>query len=312
MALCLLLSCVVSRAQSNSPVSFSKVANLPYPLVYHAYTHDDESIYAINGLISGNVYSTGLLKYNPAANGQWTVLTNKLTPKIRAVAAYVPATHKIYIMGGQLRNKLGLFNGIEAVDVITGEVESLNVVNPMPATDGGIAVWNNKIYLFGGNESQDGGSAATGKFYEFDPVLKKFNQLPNMPQNLITSGAAVNGAIYVFGGYDQNNNVMRDIYTYNISTNTWKEAGKLPQRVIATATAAWQGKVFLTGSFPDQKFFGYYDTVNQTFTKLKADLNGRRYAGAGIIGSKLYIYGGTLSQTFKGLTSVQVTDVSGL
>jgi N-acetylneuraminic acid mutarotase len=316
--LALSTSCFLSSAQQTlaptkgSTITFSKGTELPYPLVYQAYTHDERYVYAVNGLISGNVYSTQLLKYDVAANTKWSVVTDQLTPKIRGVAAYVPSTGKIYIMGGRLRDRLGLFNGVEVVDVHTGAVTILKVANPMPAVDCGVAVYENKIYLFGGSEGQSGEIIATNKVYEFDTTTETFKRLANLPQSIITAGAVVNGALYTFGGYDRYTNyfITTNIYAYNIAGNTWKTVAKLPQKLLATAVIAWGNKIYLAGSFPDQKFFGYFDTATHVFIKIKSNITGRRYAGAGIIGGKLCVYGGTLNESFPGLTSVQVADLS--
>src|SRR5438094_736852 len=80
---------------------------------------------------------------------KWKVLTNKLNAKINAVAAYIPATRKIYVMGGSLADKRGFYYGVETVDAETGEVNKLNIKNPLGGINCGIAVWNNKIYVMG-------------------------------------------------------------------------------------------------------------------------------------------------------------------
>jgi hypothetical protein len=115
---------------------FQDAADLPEPLIFHAYATDGAAVYCVNGQSTASrTLSTQVLKYDPATNAS-TVLVEGLEPKISAVAEYVPATGKLYVLGGKdPRDPAApFFTGVEAVDVKTGKLEKLALTNPRPAS----------------------------------------------------------------------------------------------------------------------------------------------------------------------------------
>jgi N-acetylneuraminic acid mutarotase len=292
---------------------FSKLADMPDGLIFAGSVSDGENIYCINGIrpYTAQFPSTGVLRYEPKTD-QWSVLTNKLTPKIQTMVAYVPSMCKIYVMGGTIvgARTNSLFRGIETVDVNTGEVERLKITNPLATTYGGAAVWNNNIYLFGGSRLNGMGVSS---FYKFDTSTQQFTELADMPEYVQTTGAIVNGVLYTFGGFNpvQHYNSTQ-ISAYNIKTNTWTKAGTLPETLSANAIATYGKLIFIVGNYSDLRFLGYYDTETQQFTKLNSNMLGRRHAGAGIASNQLIIFGGNTTTTGMALNSTQGVDISSI
>jgi N-acetylneuraminic acid mutarotase len=287
-------------------LNFTDHANVPIRLRYTAYASDGQYLYLANGINYGGQSSKEMMRYNPADN-TWVEMTRELAPKAKSSAAYVPALGKVFIFGGTQPNGLGSFYRAEAVDINTGKVELLKISNPIPENNLGLAVWNNKIYLYGGSEEGYG----SNKVYEFDPVTLAFKHLANMPLSGEVQGTVVNGVLYTFGGFDNVHKLPgKDIYAYNIATNKWTPAGKLPENVSATTASAWGNYVFLTGNYVNPKFIGYYDTRTMQFTKIESNMKERRYAGSAAIGNRLFIFGGTATIIDPGMASVQSADMS--
>jgi len=313
ITLLLISSAFISKAQSNTatPVSaatltFSDYAPLPQRIIYSSYAADGQYLYSLNGLLFNKRVSPAALRYNPV-NNQWQQITDRLMPKLNAASIYVPSVHKIYIMGGTKAYSTGLFYQIETVDTQTGQVAILKTENPNPQINCAMAVWNNKIYLFGGSAS----GYASSRLYEFDVATEKFKRLKDMPYNAQTSGTVVNGILYTFGGHNPYNNFMfNDIYAYDIAANSWKHAGKLPSQVSATSIAQLGKYIYVTGSYGDPDFFGCFNTENNKFTKLKTNMEGRRFASSGVIGSKLFVYGGSSTIIDPGVIKVQGADLT--
>lgn len=158
----------VSVQSSSFKLDFKNVAKLPYPLSYHAITTDREAVYVIGGTSQWNILKQAL-KYSPATNS-WSLLSNKILPTFQSSAGYIESTGKIYVIGGMTSVKNHtIFEKVETIDVKTGEVKILPVKNPMPATYAGSAVWNNKMYIFGGSTSMNSSwrGPATNHVYEF-------------------------------------------------------------------------------------------------------------------------------------------------
>ncbi|WP_158827017.1 Kelch repeat-containing protein [Mucilaginibacter lacusdianchii] len=287
---------------------FDNYANLPQRVLYSAYANDGQNLYSLSGQLYNKRVSTQVMRFNPDAN-TWQVLSDKLTPKIQSTAVYVPSVHKIYVMGGLKAYGTGLFYEVETVDTETGEAKVLKVSHPDPGLNGGMAVWNNKVYWFGGSSRAYGSS----RLYEFDVITEKFKRLADMPRSAETSGTVVNGVLYTFGGYNPFNRfVYREIYAYDIAKNSWKQVGKLPEQVSATSVTQSGNYIFLTGSYGKPEFAGYFDTSNNAFVKLKTNMVGRRYGSSAVINNKLFVYAGTSTIIDPGQVSVQGASIQPL
>lgn len=310
-ALCCLIS-GIAAAQSNpqTKLEFKTLHNMPYRLVWPATVTDGRFIYAINGYVpAGGGYSANALKYDPQTD-QWSTFSRNAGYKAQVAAAYVNG--QTFLFGGKEFSGHRIFQGVQRMDMQTGESTILKITNPIAATYASAATSDGKIYLFGGTRDA---KHTISSLYQFDPQTQQFTQLANMPESLQTAGTIVNGVLYTFGGYDEFlHRVSQSINAYDIKTNTWHKVGKFPQSVSANCIAVSGNLIFVVGNYDDETFLGYFDTNTQKFTQLKSNMEGRRAAGAAIIDNKLYVFGGTskFHSEIGGMNSVQVADISTL
>lgn len=103
---------------------------------------------------------------------------------------------------------------MEVINLTTGVV-TLVADNPNPAKSGGVSVWNNEIYSFGG---RIGSSTYTNRMFKYNAVNNTWFELMQMPVSLETKGEIVSGKLYVFGGF--NGLISNRIDIYDIATNT--------------------------------------------------------------------------------------------
>lgn len=292
-------------------LEFKKGQSLPFPLSYQACTDDGQFAYTFGGS-SNNKICTQALKYDPRTNS-WSLLASQLKPRIQATASYIPSKGKIYIIGGISSLSNFIYTDIiESIDVKTGIVEVLKVKNPAPKAYSGAAVWNDKIYIFGGGTGINSitNSSSEQSFYEFDPATEKFEKLPDLPEKEQTSGAVVDGIIYVFGGYTpETNRTNRNLYTYNIKLKTWKLIGLLPSAVSANGIAVCDKLIFITGGYNNENFTGYLNTETQSFIQVKSNIIGRKHSGAVVLYDHLMVIGGATFGQMPDLNSVQVADL---
>ena len=292
-------------------IKFINGAILPYPIAYSNCVTDGRYLYSVAGY-RGLGLGSQVLRYDAGSN-QWRLLANLKSEIIQTGAAYVPATNKIYVMGGVAGayKDATVNRHILSVDLKTGAVEQLNVENPMPSIKTALVEWDNKIYLFGGSRDA---KRTTNEMYCFDPQTQKFTRLANVPDYLETSAAVVNGVIYTFGGYDNFTKRQSDvIYAYDIKNNKWSKAGKLPETVSEDNVAVRGNEVFVVGSHDNEDFIGKFDTRTNQFTRLKSNLERRKSAGVGMIYDRLVVFGGTTR--FQGpsrLFTLQTTQVADL
>src|SRR5205085_6265268 len=63
-----------------------------------------------------------------------------------------------------------------------------------------------------------------------------------------TMGVAVEGQLFVFGGYvSTGNDASTSVFVYNPASNTWSERAPMPVGRAAAAIASIAGKVYLVG-----------------------------------------------------------------
>lgn len=313
-ALLLITAVAKTNAQTQTDtasISFKSTANLPTPLTFTTPVTDGSYIYAVGGYQGRGGFSNEVLKYDPQVN-QWSVFADMGGNRMQTAAAYVPAMNKIYVFGGisgQFRASQ-IFQSVQTIDVKTGKVDNLHIMNPEATTYGAAVEWNNKVYLFGGSRDKNRTSNAV---YEFDPQTEKFTQLAAMPESLQAAGAVVNGVIYTIGGYDA---LMKhqswNVNAYDIKTNTWKTVCKLPQFMSANSVAACGDRIFVTGTYDDESLIGYYDTNTNKFVKLKSNMEPRRATASMVFNNYLFVFGGTTRFKAANVSTLQTAEVANL
>lgn len=332
-----LLSCTNPPNISSDPISAyklkftrtGKLERMKKGLYGMGYTTDGKYIYAVNGSSMGILIGTGILRrddgpyepklrsniiitkdiarYDPSID-KWSVNPIRLKPKTFCSAEYVDG--EIYIFNGYdliyYDNRLNRVanKNLEVFDIFTGNISHLGT-NPFPVWYSGSAVWNNKIYVFGGSYN-DGGFS--NKLLVYDTYKDEWTRLANIPEGKTTRGEIVNGILYIFGGY--NGIASQDILTYDISINEWKHIGFMPKTMSANAIAKNGDFIWLIGDYYNLSQVSVFNTKTHDFHFIKSNMYGRRHAGAEIIGNKLYVFGGNRESSGSFLSSIQVTDIT--
>ncbi len=279
---------------------FTSLADMNYAKYGAGYTFDGNYIYSICGGLGELPWiSTSVERFN-LGNNSWTEFVTDLIPRRYCSAEYVASQKKIYIFNGDTYTNTSYTDTVEIVDVQTGDL-SYSATNPYPVENGGSAVWHDKVYLFGGSNS----NGFSNRLYEFDPLTSNWTRLPDMPEAKQTNGEIINGVLYVFGGYS--GSVSKRIDAYNIQNSTWSYLGDMPVGISAHATTKSGENIFIVGSYDDIKFLAVYKTETNNFTQLSSNMIGRRHAGASVVRDNLYIFGGNQPSTV--LKSLEYSDI---
>ena len=158
-------------------------------------------------LNSGEVYDIGSLSWS-------SIAPNNHTAGIEEVTG-VAVDGKFYVFGES-------FNEVydPAIDTWTTLAS-----NPAGTSVTVPAVYDGKIYLFGGHGPDGpGGATVHSNVVEvYDPVSDTWQSEANMPKTLGGPAVAVyNDSAYVIGGFDMNANKMNmEVMVYNFASNTW-------------------------------------------------------------------------------------------
>lgn len=126
---------------------------------------------------------------------------------------------------------------------------------PTPTSGHASAVYNNKIYIFGGSSPDDYNpeyplepvSTAFTGVYEYDPESNQWSQKKAMPIGLYDLTAhTVDDKIYIFGGYGDGG-FINSVMEYDPTTNNWAQKASMPTYRYTFMSEAVNGKVFIIG-----------------------------------------------------------------
>jgi len=140
----------------------------------------------------------------------------------------------------------------------------------------------------------------------FNPITSSWSGLSPMNlENYTSCAAAINGKIYVIGGYNPPFIGISDNQIYDISTDTWTEGSPMPTAAGDYAIGVYHDSlIYCIGGLDDNAFTDYdlvqiYDPGTDTWTTgTSVPLSGFGWQG-GIVGNKIVVCGG--AQFFTGL-----------
>ena len=243
-----------------------------------------------------------------------------------ANAEFVTTTdgnHHVYVFGGtfgedneynyvQLAEKYSFGGGSSQDFIPVPYVEDINASSGyeigLAATHyGGSAVWDNKIYLFGGSNS-DGFSDLV---WRFDPNNENFTFVTHMPMAMNTSGEIVDGVLYVLGGY--NGDAQSGIHAYDLETGEWSFVGDMGIGVSAHSTATNGEIITVTGGYTSDiiEFTGAFHIESGEFHVYDNNMAGRRHSTSEFYNGELVVIGGSQpsgyndNESYTVLSSVQ-------
>nr|WP_315026329.1 kelch repeat-containing protein [uncultured Chryseobacterium sp.] len=260
----------------------------------------NNNIYVSNGYQEKSSDAKYIEKYNISDNS-WSILNSTLlTKKFANSETY---DNKIYIFNGWGNSHL------EIVDLTINTITK-GAVNRSYTGNAGSALYNGKIYVFGGSGLNGAKTTVfSNKFQEYDIASNTWNPLPNMPTARETKGKIVNDKLYVIGGF--NGTPSRLINIYDLKTKLWTNQYTMPSGISGHSLAVSGNKIFIVGGVNNQSFLAYFDTTTHTFHQLSSNMIPRRHAAAEVYNNKLYVIGGsTTSLTSSAIKSIQVADIS--
>jgi N-acetylneuraminic acid mutarotase len=187
-----------------------------------------------------------------------------------------------------------------------GEESSANAGNPAALVLGramSIEAWVEGYETVCGREQVvaakwrlDGsGFTTTSRWQAMDPGVSAWQYRPNMPGNkLITNAVAVNGKLYLIGGYD-NSNYTNTVWEYDPDQDTWATKTNMPTARYGPYCGAVNGKIYViggyTGTYSDvvEEYDPSTDTWATGFTAMPTP---RYMLSGGVINGKIYVCGG--------------------
>ena len=189
-------------------------------------------------------------------------------------------------------------------------------------------VVNNKLYSFGGFDSQKTVFTPTKRAYKYDPVTNKWTSIADLPHTpngsgfggVTHAGITNDGTdIYFSGGYTSNSSGtgqtfgVQQVWKYNVAANTYSKLPDLPIRIAAGQLEYLNGKLHHiagTNAARTQDLGNHYvldlDNLAAGWKTLAPLPNPRQHAGSAVFEGKIYYFGGQRGHDSQLVTSKDV------
>ncbi len=205
------------------------LTSMPTPRGWIQGAYWNGYIYTFGGLSNTSTYLNVNEIYDIAGNS-WS--TGTVLPEARLAHGTVVWNGNIYVIGG--RNTGGnQTNTVYRYD-IGGDSWTTATALPVTYDMGGCTIWDNVIYICGGI---DNGNAHTnvyaGTIDTGNPDNITWATLDALPTpNSINGATALQGKIYMLGGFLNLATVTNDFWQYEPGTGTWTQLADYPYPIV--------------------------------------------------------------------------------
>ncbi len=223
-------------------------------------------------------------------------------PVARSSMASQAYESSIYIIGGETPS--GVTGSTLRIQVGQKQWQKL-IDKPTPVADAQAALVGERIYVPGGRLAS--GQPSRG-LEVYDLRLGRWETLASLPVAL--SGyalAAVDGRLYLFGGWD-GQQIVNTVYSYDPESDTWQAGTPMSSRRAFAAAVALEGRILLVGGTDGarpldtvQMYYPQRDQAGDNPWEDHSPLPEPRSAvGAAAIGGQVYVFGGESTTSPEG------------
>lgn len=230
--------------------------------------------------------------------------------------------NSIYVFGGIDQN-INWYSSVEAYDITTNTwIEKAKLTIPSGFFSTGEI--HGKIYVVGGAYQGPTTGEGLNSNLEYDPEQDNWLSKENCPSKTGQMASCVlNDKLYVFGGYifpDYTpNELIRKVYTYKVSSDSWDSAASMPNTHIEGDAIALNGKIYVIGgiwAYLQEDHIGgkldMYDPATDTWTQLADMLVPVSRHVSISYNNKIYVFGGETEDyiwgTYGGSNLIQEYD----
>jgi len=219
--------------------------------------------------------------------GTWQTVAPVNTARSRPGLAYLAATGKFYLAGGEATGS-DRDNPIEEYDPVANTwSDRTNLLTGVSNT--GAAGVGNYVYVPGGYN----GTGGIDDMQRFDPVANIVTTMASLPAaNYAHAVTTLNGKIYVLGG-SLAGTAGTTNYIYDIRSDTWSTGAALPTAVNYPAAASDGTYVYVFGgTTSDLATVQRYNPRTDSWDTMADMSAGRGGLGAFFDGANLWVVGG--------------------
>jgi Kelch motif len=188
-----------------------------------------------------------------------------------------------------------------------GRKVAWRVETPLPSVrdEARAVAVGDSIFIAGGISAPTSAVATSvATFERYDVVARRYERLPDLPLALDHAGiAAVDGAVYVFGGTRTEGPAVRAAnraFRYVIAARRWEELPRMRHPRGAHGFAVVGRTIYAIGGRVDRVYGGRpsvatveaFDTQTQQWTETARVADARDHAGATAFDDQIYVVGG--------------------
>lgn len=257
---------ILSSFESYDPITgvWSNLQAMPGPKAWEkAATAPDGTIYLFGGSTDSSP-STDVWAYNPVSK-TWNTSLPKMPVAERDTVAVTGRNGIIYLFGG--------YSNYNVAQAFNPRTKTWQLKAPMPtgrwAAAGALGP-DGKIYIVGGGAPGEPDYGVYNTLEVYDPVTDTWATKSSMPtaRNYLAAAFGRDGKLYAIGGEvygaGRTGIIYNVIEAYDPSTDTWENAGNLPQELSAlSAVTDNQGNIHVLGGY---NLYESFNTQYKLFT----------------------------------------------
>ena len=246
--------------------TWTRIADMPEPFTHASGTFDGRSIWFVGGYVGNHPGggTTRVWKYDTVAN-KWS--RGPDLPVARGAGASAMVGRTIYFFGGMNQSRTADTTDHFALNLDNQGAGWVRKASLLKARNHvSAAALDGKVYVIGGQRSQEQGQVAYNNVERYDPATNRWTPVANLPavRSHTTGGTfTMDGRIIVVGGESKFVTTHREIFAYEPTANKWSLLGLLPAQRSTTVAGVIDGKIVVaTGNNPNPTVNTWIGTVS--------------------------------------------------
>lgn len=287
-------------AATATRLTWSTVGRLPLAREEGASASLDGKLYVFGGFYNKHFDATTQVDRFDPKTSKWTRLADMPFPLTHA--ATIVTSYRVWLFGGYIGTDPGPSTAAVLVYNTRTNKWTRGPDMPTPRGAGAAALAGETVYIFGGrNKSR---TADVKDAYAYNLNTAEYTPIARMPvpRNHL-SGASVDGQVYAIGGQKNEAALSQNldvVHRYNPKRNRWYEAPAMPgvQSHTVSSTLVFNKKIITVGGESEHNVATrntwVFDPYANAWSSLTALPVVRRAPQAAMIGSKIYLAGGSV------------------
>ena len=228
--------------------SWTSVSSLNEARHRHSMTYDNfNNVYVFGGSaimdLTTNTLDT-VEKYD-ANTDSWDYVTSMLSPR-KNFSVCTNTNGLIYIIGGTDQNN----NLINTIDEYSPNFDAWTTKTTLPynLTLTSANIYNNKIYIYGGDNNTSDPPLASMIVYDLINDTWDLTKDSMNSERIAFGGGKISNELYAIGGYD-GSNVLSSVEKYIITNNQWNYVSSLLTARYFHSSVSYNNKIYVFGGF---------------------------------------------------------------